>query len=126
MKKKSKKKSSLIDLVEYGMQIANLTFNEDPTSPEKLNDFALRQWKNIYGVRPRVVHEAWKRIKSSAQKCNGRLCHLFWTLKVLKTGGCQEDVASSLGTTSKTLRKWFWTYIELMSILVGDVVSNYM
>jgi hypothetical protein len=122
----TKTKITLLDFIGIGMDIAKHPFNKAGKSPaEYLNKHALRIWKENYGVSPKVARQAWMRVCRIAVKTKGAtLREFFWTLRVLKGGGFQNSVAASLGTTAKTLRKWFWFYLNLLANRVADVVSQ--
>ena len=107
------------------MGIAKHRFNKCPNAPEYLNKHALRIWKENYGVCPKVALEAWKRVSKKASKTeHAGIPQYFWALKVLKSGSFQNTLAASLGTSAKTLRKWFWFFLKLLSNRVTDVVST--
>jgi len=116
----------MVSFVSIGMSVANHTFKKVENSPgQYLNKHALRVWKENYGVSPKVARHAWMKIYERALKTPGATADkFFWALKVLKLGGTQNSLAASLGTSAKTLRKWFWFYLNLLSDRVSDVVSN--
>jgi hypothetical protein len=89
-----------------------------------LNKNNLRKWKAAYGVRPLVAYDAWLRIKEKAPMRGIMAQHLFWCLHWMKTYGTEDNVARTLRTTSKTLRRKVRNVIKLLSNCIYSVVRQ--
>lgn len=84
---------------------------------------SLRQFKAHFGVSPRVVAAIWKRIdRRDLAPAEFLPSHLLWTLLFLKLYSCEDVLASLVGTTRLTFRKWVWIGIAILGDL--DLVSS--
>lgn len=82
---------------------------------------ALRRFKSFFGVTPTVCSIIWEQLKDelpvgSAPK------HLLWSLSFLKQYTDEHNRHSVFGDDEKTMRKWVWIFVNLLSNM--NVVFN--
>jgi len=94
-----------------------------------------RHWITLFQVTPEVVSEVWGRIgidrdnPTIPEDQTAELKHLLWAILFLKTNSNDTDLAGKVGgpdggVSETTFRKWKWIFIEKISYLETDVVSN--
>lgn len=81
---------------------------------------ALRRFKSFFGVTPIVCSLIWDRIKHNVPN-GGERKHLLWCLSFLKQNAVEHYRRSIFRADEKTIRKWTWIFVELLSNL--DVVT---
>lgn len=81
---------------------------------------ALRRFKSFFGVTPNVCSIIWKKLQNELPD-GAEPKHLLWCLLFLKQYSNEHNRHSILGADEKTIRKWTWTFIELLSNM--DVVT---
>ena len=50
--------------------------------------------------------------------------HLLWTLLFLKCYDTEVVLSARVHADEKTFRKWIWMFVDLLSYLSGDLVSD--
>lgn len=93
-------------------------YTKTKTAQSKLT--SMRRFKSFFGVTPNVCAIIWKKIKKDAPT-NSAPMHLLWCLNFLKQYSNEHTRRALLDVDEKTIRKWTWTFIELLSNL--DVVQ---
>jgi len=84
--------------------------------------YLLRKMRALYGVSFLVFKIIWCMMEDTGilpEKSTPH--HLLWTLCFLKSYSTEDTLATLLGTSRNTLRKWVWTFIPAISKL--EVVS---
>lgn len=76
----------------------------------------LRRFTSFFGITPKVCARIWEMIKSSLP-AGSKPTHLLWSLNFLKQYNTEHTRRSLFKADEKTLRKWTWVFIELMSNL---------
>lgn len=84
-----------------------------------------RRFKSFFGVTPNVCAIVWRKIHSEAP-IGFEPKHLLWGLNFLKQYTVEENRHSTLRADEKTIRKWTWISVKLLSNLnvVNVLVSN--
>lgn len=85
-----------------------------PKSKFRNDKFILRKFLSFYGVTPLVCAIAWNQIKHNAPY-NAETKHLMWALCFLKQYSTEHIRAALFNTDEKTLRKWTWIFVNLLS-----------
>lgn len=80
---------------------------------------ALRRFKAFFGVTPTVCAICWEVLKDNLPQ-GAEPKHLLWALLFLKQYCSEHNRRSILGADEKTIRKWTWLFVDLLSRL--DVV----
>lgn len=90
-----------------------------------------RRWVSFFGVKVAVCVDVWDRMEimiDDADLNGAKPCHLLWSLLFLKKYGDEEEMASLCGPDKaideKTFRKLVHLFVERISCLVFEVVSN--
>lgn len=83
---------------------------------------ALRRFKSFFGITPNVCSIVWEQIKLEAP-LGAEPKHLLWCLSFLKQYSVEHYRRSIFGADEKTMRKWTWIFVELLSNL--NVVTNF-
>lgn len=81
---------------------------------------ALRRFKSFFGVTPYVCSLIWDKIKNDVPN-GGDPKHLLWCLNFLKQNSVEHYRRAIFYADEKTIRKWSWLFVELLSNL--DVVT---
>lgn len=81
---------------------------------------ALRRFKSFFGAPPSVCSIIWDKIKNQVP-VGGEPKHLLWSLLFLKQYTDEHTRRSIVGADEKTIRKWTWIFVELLSEM--DVVN---
>lgn len=81
---------------------------------------ALRRFKAFFGVTPHVCSLLWDKIKNDVPN-GGDPKHMLWSLSFLKQNAVEHYRRSIFHADEKTIRKWTWVFVELLSNL--DVVT---
>lgn len=87
------------------------------------NNLCLRRFKCFYGVTPNVCCIVWNLLKDNLVPL-AEPKHLLWSLCFLKQYNVESVQHAMFNTDEKTIRKWTWTFIKLLSEL--NVVSMYL
>lgn len=80
-----------------------------------------RRFKSHFGVTPFVCSIIWMKIIEQAPD-DYKPKHLLWGLNFLKTYTDEHARHSLFGADEKTIRKWTWVTVKLMSSM--DVVNG--
>lgn len=81
---------------------------------------AIRRFKSFFGVTPRVSSLIWDKLENAVPS-GGTPMHLLWSLNFLKQYSVEHCRRSTFHADEKTIRKWTWIFVELLSQL--DVVT---
>lgn len=84
------------------------------SSNKRSASVALRRFKALFGVTPVVCSIIWEKIRASIPK-GGEPKHLLWALLFLKQYSDEHARRSTVGADEKTMRKWTWKFVELLS-----------
>ena len=72
----------------------------------------LRTFLAFFGISPLLIFRLWRLIvEESNQECITPK-HLMWTLLFLRCYSREEELATRIGVTEKTMRKWVWIVIS--------------
>lgn len=82
---------------------------------------AQRRFTSFFGVTPRVCSLIWDKIKHDIPN-GGAPKHLLWSLSFVKQYSVEHYRRSIFHADEKTIRKWTWLFLELLSNL--DVVRS--
>jgi len=77
---------------------------------------ALRRFKSFFGVSPQVCSIIWAELENDLP-IGSQPKHLLWCLSFLKQYGTEHYRRSIFKADEKTLRKWTWTFVKLLSNL---------
>lgn len=80
----------------------------------------LRRFKAFFGVTPKVCGIIWELLKNKKPD-NSKPEHLLWALIFLRQYSSESTNKSLLKADEKTIRKWVWKFVELLSEM--DIVS---
>lgn len=75
-----------------------------------------RRFRALFGVSPLVCQKIWELLESSRLPASNPV-HLLWALMFLKVYASEHVHACLAGVDEKTLRKWQWKYVRLISSL---------
>ncbi len=92
-------------------------------SGQKLSTKA-RRFKSHFGVTPFVCSIIWHKIFDKAPD-DYKPKHLLWGLNFLKQYTTEHTRHSLFGADEKTIRKWTWITVELMSSM-DEVKSEFI
>lgn len=81
-----------------------------------------RRFKSFFGVTPHVCFLVWQRIKNDAPP-GSEPKHLLWCLNFLKQYSDEHTRKAVRSAVEKTIRKWTWIFVKLVSDL--NVVSQH-
>lgn len=98
-------------------KLGNIYTETKSTSSEYV---ALRRFQSFFGVTPHVCSLIWDKIKHSIPN-GGDPKHVLWCLCFLKQYSVEHCRRSIFHADEKTIRKWTWIFVELLSEL--DVVT---
>lgn len=76
----------------------------------------LRRFKSFFGITPDLCSLIWNKINASAPT-GAEPKHLLWSLFYLKQYDVEHTRRTLFHTDEKTIRKWTWIFIELLSNL---------
>jgi hypothetical protein len=74
-----------------------------------------RQFLALFGVPPIHAYKLWRMIIDNGNPEKIAPKHLMWALFFLRTYNREEVIATIMGVTEKTLRKWIWLVIKKLS-----------
>lgn len=77
---------------------------------------ALRRFQSFFGVIPVVCSLIWDQLKNEAPS-GAEPKHLLWCLSFLKEYSNEHYRRSIFNSDEKTIRKWTWTFVKLLSNL---------
>lgn len=77
---------------------------------------SLRRFKSFFGITPSMCTIVWNKLKDKAP-IGSKPKHLLWCLFFLKQYPIEHIRQSVLGADEKTIRKWNWIFIKLLSQL---------
>jgi hypothetical protein len=67
----------------------------------------------LFGIPPLKVYQLWQLIDDGHKRDKKYLPkHLMWALLLLRTYNREEVLATLVGVTEKTYRKWAWMMIQ--------------
>ena len=81
----------------------------------------LHRYRRIYGAVPLKLSLVWDLMRSQHGNHGQTVKDLLWTFHWFKNYGTEENTATTLGTTDKTLREHLWPTIELIESL--DIIN---
>lgn len=85
---------------------------------------ALRRFKSHFGVTPTVCSIIWGKIKYDLPH-GGEPKHLLWALLFLKQYSDENARRSILKSDEKTIRKWTWKFVEVLSNMDVVIFFNF-
>ena len=87
-----------------------------------------RSFRAHFGCSPDVCSILWEMIDTQGcLRCSGMMPrHLLWTLNFLKAYETEDLIASRMGTTRKTLRKWIWIVLRAIAGLKRRLVRVFL
>lgn len=80
----------------------------------------LRRFRGLFGCNPMICSIVWNLL---TVHCGSHPEHLLYALLLLKTYPTETTMRAITGRDEKTLRKWAWTYINLMAIHLRAVTT---
>lgn len=88
---------------------------------------AQRRFKSLFGVTANVCSTIWEKIVQDIPE-GGKPKHLLWALLFLKQYSDEHTRRSIVGADEKTIRKWTWKFVELLSnmnvvILFSEILN---
>lgn len=89
------------------------------SSLTRSRNVAIRRYKSFFGVTPTVCSICWEKLKPILP-VGAEPKHLLWCLLFLKQYGSEHNRRTILKADEKTIRKWTWIFVDLISRL--DVV----
>ena len=93
----------------------------------RCNNYLNRSFKEHYGVSATICSITWNMLVSeSSIPQNGSPKHILWCLMFLKTYSTTGCLAKTFCVDEKTVRKWIWLFIEAISTIQDDIVSNFI
>ena len=90
------------------------------SSMARSSKIALRRFKSFFGVPPFVCQIIWEKLET-VLPVGAEPKHLLWSLLFLKRYSDEHTRRSIVGSDEKTIRKWTWIFVELLSNM--DVVT---
>lgn len=86
----------------------------------------VKRWTGAFGAPVVVCCRLWGKLDPFHTMPNGvAYKHLLWALYFLKVYETEHNSASSVGKVDeKTYREWSWRFVEAISYLECDVVSQ--
>lgn len=79
-------------------------------------NICIRRFKCFYGVSPKVCFIVWNLLDENLPP-HSMPKHLLWCLCFLKQYSVESVRHALFNTDEKTIRKWTWTFIKLLSDL---------
>lgn len=79
-----------------------------------------RSFVALFGIRPFMIYQLWRLIDEDQRTMEGGMIapkHLMWALLFMRHYNTEEVLASMVGVTEKTLRKWVWIAVDRISRL---------
>jgi hypothetical protein len=76
-----------------------------------------RSFVALFGIRPLKIFQLWGLIVESGNVAKIAPRHLMWTLLFLRSYSREEVLATMVGVSEKTMRKWTWLVIENLATL---------
>lgn len=98
-----------IVFLKLGNQITKTKYGQNESTKT-------RRFKSYFGVTPHVCSIVWKKIRPEAP-IDFQPKHLLWGLLFLKQYTDEHNRHGILGADEKTIRKWSWVAVKLMSNL---------
>lgn len=86
---------------------------------------ALRRFKSFFGITPIVCSIIWQKIKDEVPE-GGEPKHLLWSLMFLKQYTDEHTRRSIVGADEKTMRKWTWIFVEMLSNMDAVTIFNFV
>lgn len=84
-------------------------------------NLGLRRFKGFYGVSPKICEIIWNKLSDSIP-IHSQPIHLLWCLHFLKHYNTEHNNSAIFRADEKSIRKWVWCLIELLSDM--EVVSK--
>ena len=86
-----------------------------------------RRFREFFGVSPVICSIIWDILVSvQSIPSSGKPCHLLWTLLFLKRYLTEHVMSSIVGTDEKTIRKWVWRFIYVLSNSLQSVYTLFL
>lgn len=84
-----------------------------------------RRFRSLFGASPSVCSQLWA-LLAATRPASSKPVHLLWAMMFLKIYGSEHVHASLASVDEKTLRKWIWIFVILISRLplVRSVLLN--
>lgn len=77
---------------------------------------SLRRFKSFFGITPLVCSIVWDEVKNEAPY-GAEPKHLLWCMSFLKEYSGEHYRRSIFDADEKTIRKWTWIFVKLLSNL---------
>lgn len=85
----------------------------------------LRRYRSLFGTTPAICSLVWNRLAMHCGHPHGsKPEHLLYALLLLKLYPTESHLRAITGRDEKTLRKWAWTYINLMAFHLRTVTAK--
>lgn len=85
------------------------------------NNLGLRRYKAFHGVSPNICQILWDKLSNVRPKTS-QPKHLLWCLHFLKQYNSENNNRAIFGVHEKTIRKWVWCFVKLLSDM--EIVSR--
>jgi hypothetical protein len=81
---------------------------------EGSSETGIRKFREFFGCSPEICSMVWNLLRDHIP-VYGTPSHLLWALLFLKRYLTEHVMSSLIGADEKTIRKWVWTFVGLMS-----------
>ena len=89
------------------------------------NEGNMRRFRENFGTSPLICSITWSfLVLTSSVPRGGRPEHLLWALMFLKTYATTNVLSSIAKVDEKTVRLWIWRFVEAISYITDQIVSN--
>jgi hypothetical protein len=85
-------------------------------------NLGLRRFKAFFGVTPKICAIIWN-LLSDLRPVSAKPKYLLWSLCFLKQYNTENLNHAIFGADEKTIRKWIWYFVRLLSEL--DIVRSF-
>jgi hypothetical protein len=102
------------DFLLCGLEIANHDVNRSA-------NVGANRFRSLFGATPKVCSILWISLADTVPAYSESK-HLLWALLFLKTYTSEHVMHALTGADEKTVRKWVWIFVQLISDL--HVVSK--
>ena len=99
----------------------SITRSHDTSSGNRIRP---RFFLSLFGVSSNVVSQLWNLIENQGSHPKGfSPTHLLWTMCFIKVYGREETLSTLFGCDEKTMRKWVWIGLSIISDIDSLVCS---
>ena len=96
-----------------------LTCHDDSRSTE----IGRQRFREFFGIPPELCSIVWNELyNSDAIPVFGQPHHLLWALLFLKRYFTEHVMSAVIGHDEKTIRKWVWIFVHLLSTNLTPVI----